>query len=226
MKQLLILCFFLCSTSLYAQDVIVKNDGTTIVCRVIELNATEIVYKKWSDLKGSNYVMDRSLASTINYENGKKVNLSDVSNTYKAGNQNDGEQRYNDKALLKMDYAASQPLQTVKKIKTIGWVTGIVGVGVGAAFLAMASKSGVNYNDKKQYTIGGVACAIGITGFTVCQLIANKKQKLIEQMLQTSVVYQKNLYLGNGSVLSAGVDMMKDNVWGYSTLGLGVRYNF
>ena len=125
-----------------------------------------------------------------------------------------------------MDYVASQPLQTVKKIKTLGWVTGITGVGVGAVFLAMASKSGVNHHEKTQYIIGGIASAIGITSFTACQLIANKKQKLIEQKLQSSAVYQKNLYFSNGSVLTAGVDMLKDNALGYNTIGLGLRYNF
>ena len=65
---------------MFAQDVIVKKDGSTIVCRVIELNDSEIIYKKWSDLNGSNYVMDKSLASAVNYENGKKVSISEMNN--------------------------------------------------------------------------------------------------------------------------------------------------
>ena len=68
----------LCSASVSAQDVIVKKDGSTIVCRVVELTSSEITYKKWSNLNGSNYVMERSAASAINYENGKKVNLSEA----------------------------------------------------------------------------------------------------------------------------------------------------
>ena len=55
MKQFLILFLFLCSTSIFAQDVIVKKDGSTIVCRVVELTSSEITYKKWGDLNGSNY---------------------------------------------------------------------------------------------------------------------------------------------------------------------------
>ena len=49
MKQLLVLLLLLCSMSVSAQDVIVKKDGSTIVCRVVEVTATEITYKKWSD---------------------------------------------------------------------------------------------------------------------------------------------------------------------------------
>lgn len=71
MKQLLVLFFLLCSASVWAQDVIVKKDGSTIVCRVVEANSSEVVYKKWSDLNGASYIMDRSLVSAINYESGK-----------------------------------------------------------------------------------------------------------------------------------------------------------
>ena len=106
MKHLLVLLFLLCATSISAQDVIVKKDGSTVVCRVVEVTATEITYKKWSDLNGSNYVMERSSASAINYENGKKVNLSEATNLYKPHNQNTGDQQYNDNALLAIDRAS------------------------------------------------------------------------------------------------------------------------
>lgn len=106
MKQLLVFLFLLCSASVFAQDVIVKKDGSTIVCRVVELTSSEITYKKWTDLNGSNYVMSRSDASSISYENGKKVDLSDATNLYKPNNQNDGVQQYNDNALLAMDRAS------------------------------------------------------------------------------------------------------------------------
>jgi hypothetical protein len=82
MKQLFVMLLLLCSAVANAQDVIVKKDGSTIVCRVVELTSTEITYKKWNDLNGSNYVMNRADASAINYQNGKKVNLSEATNLY------------------------------------------------------------------------------------------------------------------------------------------------
>lgn len=103
MKHLLVLLFLLCAVSVSAQDVIVKKDGSTIVCRIVDLTSSEITYKKWNDLNGSNYVMNRTDASAINYENGKKLNMSEVDNLYKPGNQNDGLQNYNDRALLEID---------------------------------------------------------------------------------------------------------------------------
>lgn len=123
MKQLLVFLLLLCAASVSAQDVIVKKDGSTVVCRVVTLNATEIVYKRWSDLNGSNYIMDRSLASAINYENGKKEVLGEVQNQYTPGNQNDGVQQYNDRALLQMDFATSKPKKKDENAKNnrLGW---------------------------------------------------------------------------------------------------------
>lgn len=78
MKHLLVLLLLLCSMSVSAQDVIVKKDGSTVVCRVVEVTASEITYKKWSDLNGSNYVMDKSLASAINYQSGKRETFGET----------------------------------------------------------------------------------------------------------------------------------------------------
>ena len=103
-RQLLTLILLFCSGYALAQDVIVKKDGSTIVCRVMELNDTEIVYKKWSDLNGTNYVMERSSASSINYEDGKKDNLAPVvENRYEPNNQSNGEHNLNDNALIQLD---------------------------------------------------------------------------------------------------------------------------
>lgn len=106
MKQILVLIMLLCSACGFAQDVIVKTDGSTIVCRVVELSSTEVVYKKWGDLNGSNYVMDRTMVSAINYENGKQSTLNEGENKYQPGNQSNGEQQYNDNALLQLDLQA------------------------------------------------------------------------------------------------------------------------
>lgn len=67
---------FMCFGSISAQDVIIKKDGTAVVCRVMELNSTEIIYKKWEELNGSTYVMDCSLASSIHYMDGRVMSLS------------------------------------------------------------------------------------------------------------------------------------------------------
>lgn len=59
-----------------AQDVIVKNDQTTVMSKVIEITSTEIKYKKWNNQDGPIYSICRTEVSRINYENGEVENFS------------------------------------------------------------------------------------------------------------------------------------------------------
>ena len=227
MKQLLVMFMLLCSTVVLAQDVIVKKDGSTVVCRVMELTSSEIVYKKWSDLKGPNYdVMNRSDATAINYENGKKENLSEAgTNLYAPGNQNDGVQQYNDQALLGMDYANRNVYKKIKQLKTWGWISGIAGVGLGALFVNIGMNADYSRDEAKYYIVGGVLAVGGIATSTYCFATAHRRKKELEY-LQSSTIFQYNFEFGNGSNLSAGIDMLRDRHIGNSTLGIGLHYNF
>jgi len=72
MKKLsLLIVLFCASLTIMAQDVIVKKDGTTIESKVIEINGTEIKYKKWSNQDGPLYSINRSAVDSINYQNGE-----------------------------------------------------------------------------------------------------------------------------------------------------------
>ena len=78
-KILLILFSFVCSNSL-AQDVIVKKDGSTILSKVLEVNTSEIKYKKYSNLDGPTYTILKTELLSINYKNGEK-DMFDVTAT-------------------------------------------------------------------------------------------------------------------------------------------------
>lgn len=216
MKQLLVLLLLLCTASVFAQDVIVKKDGSTIVCRVVEVTDSEITYKKWSDLNGSNYVMNRTDASAINYENGKKVNLSEATNLFLPNNQNDGTQQYNDRALLEIDYNNNVKYDRTRKI---AWIGGAVLVTAGAiVFLS---------DDVSETNIIGAGLAIGGIVWTSSFLaIANKYKPYNQSFLSSAPIFQKNLQIYNGSFLSLGADLLRDNTLGQNTIGLGLRYNF
>ena len=54
------------------QDVIVEKDGTTIISKVIEVNPTDVKYKKHSNLNGPTYTILKSDIQAINYENGER----------------------------------------------------------------------------------------------------------------------------------------------------------
>lgn len=226
MKQLLVMLLFLCSASVSAQDVIVKKDGSMVNCRVVELTESEIVYKKWSDLNGSNYVMERSAASAINYQNGKKVNLSEATNLYKPNNQNDGVQQYNDRALLAMDAASHNYTPAkAKKLKIIGWIGGPVLAAFGVALISAGDHEYFGFNSSDE-TLAGVGF-IGLgAAWTTTFLIAANHEKKKAQMLQSLIIYQYGFKLNNGSYLTAGIDMLSDRTTNNNTLGLGIRYNF
>jgi hypothetical protein len=224
MKQLLVMFMLLCSTTVFAQDVIVKKDGSTVVCRVVELTTSEIVYKKWSDLNGSNYIMNRSDASAINYQNGKKVNLSEAgTNLYAPGNQNDGVQQLNDKALLQMDAAARYHAPRNYKVasaivKIQGWVIGAAAIGLGCAYIG---KEG--HGHYKGMGIGFIAG--GAVWTTGSLLLANYLKKK-GQSLSSIPITQYNIKLPKGQTLSASVDLINNQTVDQKVLGIGLRYNF
>ncbi len=228
MKKLLVLFFVLCPMIAMAQDVIVKKDGSTIVCRVEKVSDTEVTYKLWSDLKGSSYIMDKSLVSAINYENGKKETFSETTSLYTPNNQNDGVQTLNDRALLNLDLATNK--NKVKRLKTWGWIGGGVLAATGAVLLGVATKA-TNYfgrpDTDETLLYSGIGCiVIGAGVTTTCLVIAHKQKKKIDAALQTSSLYRYDIPFGNGSQLSVGADMLHDRIMNNRTVGLGMSYNF
>lgn len=218
MKQLFVMLLLLFSAVASAQDVIVKKDGSTIVCRVVELTSSEITYKKWSDLNGSNYVMNRADASAINYQNGKKVNLSEATNLYTPNNQNDGVQQYNDRVLLDIDKNLREPVAKAKRLKMTALIGGIPMLAAGGVLCAL---TGV---EKKCLVIGAPIAGAGLIWTGAFLIAAHNAQK--KTNVQSVSIYQHEIKLGNTSTLSAGIDMLSDLTICKNTLGFGLRYNF
>lgn len=80
MKRLLFYLMLLSATSVFAQDVIVKKDGSTILSKVQEINENNVKYKKFSNLQGPTYTMGKADILSINYENGDKDDFSEMKN--------------------------------------------------------------------------------------------------------------------------------------------------
>lgn len=72
MKRILLFLMLLSVTSVFAQDVIVKKDGSTILSKVVEIGTTEVKYKKFSNQNGPTYSILKSDIQAVNYENGEK----------------------------------------------------------------------------------------------------------------------------------------------------------
>lgn len=250
MKRLLLLLLLVCSASAWAQDVIVKQDGSTILCRVVEVNKTEVVYKRWTNLNGPNYVMNLSDLTAINYENGEKIRMDE---TQKSENtpattsrplptvqKNTGQQTMSDDALFKMvgkpELAPEEKIRKAKKLKTAGWVIGGVLVAGGIVLVALGPT--IDDYDTEYYsydaptdwllTVHGIVfIAGGVATTSACLVRAGKLKKQASQLsVQTAPLYQHDFTLKNGTSLSAGVDMLKDNTRRNATLGIGLSYNF
>ncbi len=73
MKRLLFTAILALSfTTIYAQDIIVKKDGSTIMSKVMEVQTDIIKYKKWSNQSGPTYSIKITDIFSINYKNGEK----------------------------------------------------------------------------------------------------------------------------------------------------------
>ena len=60
----------------HAQDIIVMRDGSIVQSKVTEITSSEVKYKKYSNLDGPLYTIDKSTILAINYENGEKETFS------------------------------------------------------------------------------------------------------------------------------------------------------
>ena len=70
-KFSLFIVLFFASLITMAQDVIVKKDGSTLLSKVVEINDVDIKYRKWSNLEGPVYSVNKSDVLSINYQNGE-----------------------------------------------------------------------------------------------------------------------------------------------------------
>ena len=117
MKKILFL-LPLITADVHAQDIIVKKDGNTIVSKVLEVNASDVKYKKYSNLDGPTYTISKAELLSINYKNGDRDLFSDTAPTPEpASNQAPmaDEQRISELvALYNREYPAGKKLGEFK----------------------------------------------------------------------------------------------------------------
>lgn len=249
MKKLLLLLMLVCSVSVWAQDVIVKKDGSTIICRLVEVSQSEVVYKRWSNLEGPNYVMNLADISAINLENGEKIRPDAQTTTNEPKTttnsflqSNNGQQTVSDEMLLAMvdktkPFDPIKAKKKAKRLKLTGWIGGGAMI-VGGAIIAGTVKddewyySGYsyyfsNYNHTVGLAIGLPMMGAGIALTTGCLIRAhNLNKKANSYTVNTSSLYENEFKLKNGASLATGIDLLKDNKHHNPALGLGLRYNF
>lgn len=232
MRAKFLVLFLLCSVTLFAQDVIVQNNGNTILSKVVEIGATEVKYKKFSNLNGPTYTIAKAEILVINYENGEKESFKNTQSSGSVVNTNNiGKRTLSDNELLKVDGYNNQIPNKIKKLRRKAWVGGLIGVGVGTGFLLLADDvaDGDPFDvadASATYSVISGLCILGGAIYAgVCFAKANKLQKEFDSYVHAAPIFQEDIKLGNGSMLSAGVDFIKGKNFGY-TPGLGLRYNF
>lgn len=224
-----------CANFCKAQDVIVMQDGSTVLAKVLKVTKTEVTYKKHNNLQGPDYTVNVSDIVSINYENGTKETFNPVISQTQVQSQTDiytSEVQTSDSELLRV-YKNQESLNNelnnkIKKKRTIGWVGAAVLCGTGIALIAMNEEL-LDDAEYRNYLIGGGAVAI-VAGGVWCYCwnhSANKMKKEMEYM-NVSLFEQNILSTKNGKFV-AGVDAIRlNNNMNLNSYGVGMslRYNF
>lgn len=105
----------------FAQDIIVKKDGTTIVTKVVEIGTSEIKYKKFSNQEGPTYTVLSSDVLAINYENGEKETFQRADDEVEVEPKTSSEERVTDKhpdtKVIKLNVGTEIPIQNINYVK-------------------------------------------------------------------------------------------------------------
>ncbi len=78
MKKLLFIILLFCGGQLYSQDLIILKSGAEIEAKVLEINSKNIDYKKFSNINGPTYHLDKSEIFMIKYQSGDKDIFSNI----------------------------------------------------------------------------------------------------------------------------------------------------
>lgn len=181
--SLLLMSLF--AASVYAQDVIVKKDGSTILSKVVEIGSGEVKYKKFSNQDGPMYTILKTEIQAINYENGEKESFSLQESTAPVPQraQDFGQTSYlNDsknyqQSLESKTFQKERLLSSAKTIQTVGAIVFYVSLGVGAI------TSIIVYDSDKEnwgtfWLVFGSCAAGGLTVAGICSAVASSKRKL------------------------------------------------
>lgn len=231
----------------FAQDIIVKKDGTTILSKVTEVSDTQVKYKKHSNLDGPTYSVNVIDLQCINYENGEidkfnsekegnaHVSVSDIAHSNTTSFIT-GERNYSDAELLRMyrggDNISTEKthkignsnMQTIKLQKKIGVYGGIAAVASGIA-LGFLGEWFDGPSDIPVYAGLGLI-GVGIIGGPCMYIDAVNKEKRIKETMKYQSLYQYNISLGKNTMLAADVNLINDRMTRQQALGLGFHLNF
>lgn len=89
MKHFSIIALVFAASYSFGQDTLYTVSGQKIAAKVVEINQTEIKYKKANNIDGPVYVVDKSDVALIEYKNGSKELYGTGSGSSEGVNTND-----------------------------------------------------------------------------------------------------------------------------------------
>lgn len=239
MKRFLLSIVAIVITSVcFAQDIIVQKDGSTIQAKVTMVTQSEVEYKKFNNQKGPTYTISTKDLQCINYENGTKDTFVSPSYNPNIVTNETATQFSNDQQLLKLynndhknDQLKLAPITKAKTQRLLGYIGGAV-LAAGGVWLVYnefesqrAKSSSHLYKANGMIVAGGIAmAAVGVAGGAYLVIDANRKLKQLDKLSVSTIPFTE-VPLFNKHV-TANVDVIRDNLSKYQTLGLGVSYNF
>ena len=215
MKKILFFLMLLSASSVFAQDVIVKKDGTTILSKVIEIGTSEVKYKKFSNQTGPTYSISKSDVQAINYDNGEKEDFSKST----IATQDKPTYVQEDPYMLRKKFEAEDLYKEARTLNIWSWVCIVVGAGGGITGLVLCEDETLQY-----ITLGAGIAVCCFAGGGLAGL-ASKKKREAKSLLSSTTLLDYNLQIGDYT-LSPSVNLLTDNQTHTPHLGVGLKFNF
>ena len=203
--------FFILSVSLLlgyvmsAQDIITKNDGTDIQAKVLEVEQSQVKYKKFTNLEGPTYTISLSDILMITYENGEREMYNSKKETAKPSSLPQGLMTYNSwsgkvsvggvtierESLGK--FFTREDLALFDKGKSIGTAGGVISI-IGALPFGWEIGKMVGGDDPNLYMLigGGSAMLIGLA----LNAAGGSRVKNAVAHFNSSVAFQPEFHIG------------------------------
>lgn len=235
----------------FAQDIIVKKDGTTIQAKVIKVTKFDVEYKKFDNQNGPTYTISTKDLQCINYENGTKDTFVSPNYNPNIATNETATQYSNDKELYDIYKNLHKKVVTPemmykkgKRMKIAGYTIGgtLIAAGIATVIAGLVQDKYIehlyvyenkishykNYDETRDnicyigYGAIVAGAAVGVPLFLRGNSLQNKSRANVQAVSTIS----QNINLNNGSNLNLGIDLLSSNLSYVKTPGIGVRYNF
>lgn len=177
MKNLLLMALLMCGAVLYAQDVIIKTDGSELKGKVTEVAADVIKYHRADNLDGPVYNLPKTEVFMVLYGNGSRETFTTPRTENKPAAPVAAPVLSKYDSLMKLS----------KQQKTIGilfTVAGPIMLTAGAVEIALGTRSLNNTEVLLHGVVGGLWLALGTFEIIYGPALLVKAKKTKQQALQ------------------------------------------